>query len=70
MRRAYHASLADALPYTVAVVELDEGPHLITNLVGCTPEDVRVGMPVEVTFEDIAPEATLPRFKPLHQLSS
>ena len=40
-------------PYAIALVELDEQPglRLTTNVVGCPPEDVRIGMPVRVTFE-------------------
>lgn len=53
--RAYAAELADQLPYVVAVVEVEEGPRLITNVVGCDPDDVHVGMAVEVTFEDLLP---------------
>jgi len=53
----------ERLPLVVAIVELDEGPRLTTNIVGCTPEDVKVGLPVEVTFEDLGPE-TLVLFQP------
>ena len=54
----------DALPYVMAYVELDEGVRLLTNIVGCAPTDVRIGMPVEVVFEDVTPQVTLPKFKP------
>jgi uncharacterized OB-fold protein len=50
-------------PYVVALVELDEGPRLISNIVGCTPEEVAVDMPVEVRFEEVG-DFTLPRFAP------
>jgi uncharacterized OB-fold protein len=63
-RRAYAAELADQLPYVVGVVELDEGPRVITNVVGCEPADVRVDMPVEVVFDDITDEVTLHAFRP------
>ena len=53
----------ERLPLVVAIVELDEGPRLTTNIVGCTPEDVKVGLPVEATFEDLGPE-TLVLFQP------
>ena len=62
--RAYAAELADQLPYVVGVVELEEGPRLITNIVGCRPADVRVDMPVEVVFDDITDEVTLHAFRP------
>ena len=54
----------DALPYVLAIVELAEGPRLMTNIVGCAPDAVRIGMPVEVVFEDVTPEITLPLFRP------
>lgn len=40
----------DRLPYVVAVVELEEGPRLTTNIEGCDPDDVRCGISVEVEF--------------------
>lgn len=52
------------VPYVVAIVALEEGPHLMTNIAGCAPEDVRIGMPVEVAWEDFDPVATLPYFLP------
>jgi uncharacterized protein len=54
----------DALPYVLAYVELDEGVRMLTNIVGCAPDDVRIGMPVEVAFEDVTPSVTLPKFRP------
>ena len=55
----------DTLPYVLAYVELDEGVRMLTNIVGCAPDDVRIGMAVEVVFEDVTPTVTLPKFKPL-----
>jgi uncharacterized OB-fold protein len=53
-------------PYSIAVVELDEGPRLMTNIVGCpqTPEALVLDMPLEVTFEKQNDDITLPFFKP------
>jgi len=48
----------------MAYVELDEGVRMLTNIVDCKPEDVKIGMPVEVTFEDATPEISIPLFKP------
>lgn len=59
------AGLRDELPYVMAYVELDEGVRLLTNIVGCAPQDVRIGLPVEVAFDDVTPEVTLPKFKPV-----
>ncbi|MND08825.1 hypothetical protein D3C83_317270 [compost metagenome] len=55
----------DWLPYVVALVELDEGPRLVTNIVGCDPKDVKVGQRVEVVFEKIDDAITLPKFRPV-----
>ena len=54
----------EELPYVLAVVELAEGPRLMTNIVECAPDAVRIGMPVEVVFDDVTPEVTLPKFRP------
>ena len=54
----------EELPYVLAVVELAEGPRLMTNIVGCAPDAVRIGMPVVVEYEDATPEITLPKFRP------
>jgi len=53
-------------PYVLAIVELEEGPRMMTNLVGIAadPAVVRIGMPVEVTFLDATAERTLPHFRP------
>ena len=55
---------AGDVPYVVALVELDEGVRMASNIVGCAPSDVRGDMHVEVLFDDVAPGITLPRFKP------
>lgn len=52
------------IPYTVGVVQLDEGVRIVTNIIDCKPEDVKIGMKVEVIFEDVTKEHTLPKFKP------
>jgi uncharacterized protein len=53
-------------PYVVAIVEIDEDPsvRLMTNVVGCPPDEVRIGMPVRVTFEQYADDVWLPFFEP------
>ena len=50
-------------PYVVAIVELEEGWHMLTNLVDCTPEEVAIGLPVEVDFRAVSDEITLPCFR-------
>jgi len=61
------AGFRDALPYVLAYVELDDGMRLLTNIVDCAPDAVRIGMPVEVVFDDVTPEVTLPKFKPARE---
>ena len=51
-------------PYSIAVVQLEEGPRMMTNIVGCDPEDVRIGMPVRVRFEAVSDDASVPLFEP------
>jgi uncharacterized OB-fold protein len=58
------AGFRENLPYIMAYVELDEGIRMLTNIVGCKPEEVKIGMPVEVTFEDATPEISVPLFRP------
>lgn len=62
--RLYHKGWEGELPYVVAVIELEEGPRLLSTLTGIKPEDVKCDMPVEVVFDDITDDATLPKFRP------
>jgi uncharacterized OB-fold protein len=54
-------------PYSIAIVELDEGPRMMSNIVGCpqTPEALVLDMPLEVSFERMSDEISLPLFRPL-----
>ena len=49
----------------LAIVELDEGVRMMTNVIGGAPDAVRVGMAVEVVFEDVTAEVTLAKFRPM-----
>ena len=62
--RVYHKAFQDDIPYTVAVVELEEGPRLTSNIANCPPSDVRCDMPVHVRFDDVTSEVTLYKFAP------
>ena len=55
---------APAAPYVVAYVELEEGPRILTNVVDVDPEQVRIGMPVEVVWHDTGEGSALYRFRP------
>ncbi len=64
-RRPTARDFADKVPYTIAIVELEEGPHLATNVVGCDPETLRIGQPLEAVFEDVSDEISLVHFRPV-----
>ncbi|MEX2246979.1 MAG: Zn-ribbon domain-containing OB-fold protein [Dehalococcoidia bacterium] len=56
----------DIAPYVIAVVQLEEGPRMMTNIVGVdpTPEALPVDLPVEVTWESVGDDIALPMFRP------
>jgi uncharacterized OB-fold protein len=62
----FHPFYVDRVPYVIATVELDEQPGLmfLTQIVECEEADLRMGIPVEVVFEELTPELTLPFFRP------
>jgi len=62
VRRPMHPAFT-TVPYAPAIVELEEGPRLVSWVLDCPPEALRKGLPVEVCFEDLSPEVTLPRFR-------
>ncbi|MBI2863092.1 MAG: Zn-ribbon domain-containing OB-fold protein [Chloroflexi bacterium] len=64
MHQVFHPGFADKVPYNIAVVELDEGLRVTTNVVGCSNSELRADMPLEVTFEDLSEKVTIPKFKP------
>ena len=63
--RHYHPGWANELPYVVGLIELEEGPRIISNIVGIEPEKISCDMPVAVRFEPITPEIALPKFAPV-----
>jgi len=52
------------VPYVYALVQLDEGPRMIANLVDCPLEAVQIDMPLVATYDDVTPEVTLVKFRP------
>lgn len=62
--KPYFSGFKDETPYNVAIIELEEGPQLFTNLVGVEYSKVHIGMPVTAHFDDVTPEVTLIKFKP------
>jgi uncharacterized OB-fold protein len=64
MHQVYHPGFAGDVPYALVVIELDEGTRLVSNLVDCPVDAIRAGMGVEVVFDDVTPDVTLPKFRP------
>jgi uncharacterized OB-fold protein len=58
-------ALAGEVPYVVALIELDEGPRLVSNVVGVDPDLVAIDQRVRVRFDEVGPGAVLPRFIPV-----
>ena len=58
-------------PYSIAIVQLEEGPQMLTNIVGCeqTPEALVLDMPLQVSFEVVSEDITLPVFERRSQSS-
>lgn len=63
IHRASDPAFAPLVPYVVALVELDEGPRMMANILGAGAMDVKIGDPVRVTFEDRGDGALLPQFE-------
>jgi hypothetical protein len=64
VRQALGRGWEEKVPYIVAVIELDEGPRFLSNLIDVEPEAVQIGMPLEVTYAERADAPPLPLFRP------
>jgi hypothetical protein len=62
-----HPAFADDVPYVLAIIELDEGVRMHSNVVGIDPKEVEIGMRVEVAWDDVTPEFSLPKFRPIQK---
>ncbi len=62
--QAFQPGFEGDVPYVVAIIELEEGPRMMTNITGCSPENVFCGMKVEVSWDDIDENFSIPRFVP------
>ena len=60
--RVYHRGFATEVPYVVALIELDEGPRLLSNIVGTPPDAIACEISVRIVFEDVADDVTIPKF--------
>ncbi|MBM3946509.1 MAG: Zn-ribbon domain-containing OB-fold protein [SAR202 cluster bacterium] len=61
--QATHPAWRDKVPYAVVIVELEEDVRLVSNLEGVPNEQIKVGLPVEIVYDDVAPDVTLPKFR-------
>lgn len=61
--RVYHPSLKEKVPYVVALIELDEGPRIISNIVGMPIDEVTCEMPVSVVYEEVHDGYLIPKFR-------
>ncbi|MBI3303134.1 MAG: Zn-ribbon domain-containing OB-fold protein [Deltaproteobacteria bacterium] len=59
----WHTGFKEDIPYNVALIQLAEGPQIISQVVGCKNEELDCGLEVEVVFDDVPPEITLPKFR-------
>ena len=62
VHRISDRAFATEVPYTVAIIELAEGPRMLSNIVGVSPDEVDIGMAVTVVFDDVSPEIAIPKF--------
>jgi uncharacterized OB-fold protein len=65
VERALHPAFADSTPMAPVVVEMEEGVRLLSNMMDCPPGELEIGMPVQVEFEAVTDEVSLPRFRRL-----
>lgn len=63
VHRPSHPALGEAGPYALALIELEEGPIMMSNVVGAPPEAVVIGRAVSVDFRQVAAELSLPVFR-------
>lgn len=61
--QVYHPGFAQDVPYNVAMIQLEEGPRMISNVIGVPNDQVKVGDKVEVAFDKATEEVTIPRFR-------
>lgn len=63
----YHRSVHPGfiVPYEVVLVELEEGVRIVSNMVDCGPENIEIGMPVELVVDQVFEDIALPKFKPI-----
>jgi uncharacterized protein len=65
MHQVFHPGFADAVPYNVAQVDLDEGVRITSNIVGVGNDALRIGMKLEAVFEEVGEGVAIPKFRPV-----
>jgi uncharacterized OB-fold protein len=65
-----HVAVSDRVPYVVALITLEEGPRMVGNLLNCTVEQIKIGMPVKLVFEQISDDVVLPQWQPAEAAAS
>jgi uncharacterized OB-fold protein len=63
VERPLHPAFVEKCPYAPVVVEMEEGVRLLTDIVDCEPGDLAIDMPVEVVYDAVTNDVTLPRFR-------
>ena len=61
--RAMHPAFRDATPYAPVIIEMEEGVRLVSEVLHCSPDELEIGMPVELVLDHVTPEITLPKFR-------
>jgi len=64
MHQLYDEAFAADIPYNIAIVETAEGVRLTSQVVDCDNDRLRIGMPLEVTFERLSADVAVPKFRP------
>jgi uncharacterized OB-fold protein len=64
VHRAVSQAYAAEVPYVVALVRLEEGPTMMSNVVGGSAANLKIGMPLAVVFDDWTEDVTVPKFRP------
>ena len=63
IHRAISKAYLEEVPYVVALIELEEGPTIMSNIIDCEPKSLVIGMDVEVTFENWSEAISIPKFR-------
>ena len=65
VHRALQPTFAENVPYAVAIIELEEGVRMVSHVLDLAPQALRVDLPVEVVFDDVTSQVSLPKFRPV-----